>query len=228
MGISLRRLIFDIGGGVPGDRSFKAAQIGGPSGGCIPAQHLDAPIDYESLGALGAIVGSGGLVVADDTTCMVDFARYFMRFTQEESCGKCLPCRVGTKVMLTLLEGICDGTGRPGDVEYLEDMAQQAKRASLCGLGQTAPNPVLSTIRYFREEYDAHILGRTCPAKVCKNLITFSVVADKCTGCMVCVRNCPAGAIAGAKLKAHVIDSSRCTRCGMCASVCKFQAIQVQ
>ena len=228
MGISLRKLIFDIGGGIPGGRAFKAAQIGGPSGGCIPAEHLDVPIDYESLGALGAIVGSGGLVVADEGTCMVDFARYFMSFTQEESCGKCAPCRLGTKAMLTVLERICAGRGQPGDVEYLQRLGETVKRASLCGLGQTAPNPVLSTLRYFRDEYEAHIRDKTCPSKVCKGLITYSVIPDRCTGCMVCFRNCPGNAISGEKKQVHVIHADLCTRCGMCMSVCKFDAIMVQ
>ena len=228
MGISLRKLIFDIGGGIPGGRAFKAAQIGGPSGGCIPAEHLDVPIDYESLGALGAIVGSGGLVVADEGTCMVDFARYFMSFTQEESCGKCVPCRVGTKAMLTVLERICAGKGQPGDVEYLLRLGETVKRSSLCGLGQTSPNPVLSTIRYFRDEYEAHIRDKTCPAKVCKGLITYSIIADQCTGCMVCLRNCPGNAITGEKKQIHVIDANLCTRCGMCMGVCKFEAVMVQ
>jgi NADH-quinone oxidoreductase subunit F len=228
MGISLRELIFDIGGGIPDGKSFKAAQIGGPSGGCIPAEHLDVPIDYESLRSLGAIVGSGGLVVADEDTCMVDFARYFMMFTQEESCGKCVPCRVGTKAMLATLERICAGHGQPGDVDYLLELGQEIKRSSLCGLGQTAPNPVLSTIRYFRDEYEAHIFDKRCPAKVCKGLITYSIVAEKCTGCMVCLRNCPVSGISGAKQRVHRIDASLCTRCGMCQSVCKFDAILVQ
>jgi NADH:ubiquinone oxidoreductase subunit F (NADH-binding)/(2Fe-2S) ferredoxin/Pyruvate/2-oxoacid:ferredoxin oxidoreductase delta subunit len=227
MGISLRELIFDIGGGIPHGKAFKAAQIGGPSGGCIPAEHLDVQIDYESLGALGAIMGSGGLVVADEDTCMVDFARYFMTFTQQESCGKCVPCRVGTRAMLATLERICAGEGQPGDIEYLMELGEHVKRASLCGLGQTAPNPVLSTLRYFRDEYQAHIIDRTCPAKVCKGLITYSVIPEKCTGCMVCLRNCPTEAIAGAKQEVHVIDAGRCTRCGMCTSVCKFDAILV-
>ena len=176
MGISLRDLLFDIGGGIPHGKTFKAAQIGGPSGGCIPAEHLDVPIDYESLRSLGAIVGSGGLVVADEDTCMVDFARYFMTFTQEESCGKCVPCRVGTKAMLSTLERICAGHGQPGDVDYLLELGQEIKCSSLCGLGQTAPNPVLSTIRYFRDEYEAHIFDKKCPAKVCKGLITYSII----------------------------------------------------
>lgn len=227
MGISLRDLIYNIGGGIPNGKEFKAAQIGGPSGGCIPAEHLDVHIDYESLSALGAIMGSGGLVVADEDVCMVDFARYFMTFTQEESCGKCVPCRVGTKAMLSTLERICNGEGKPGDVEYLIELGEEIKRASLCGLGQTAPNPVLSTIRYFREEYEAHIFDKTCPSKVCKGLITYSVIPENCTGCMVCLRNCPENAISGEKQKPHQIDVNLCTRCGMCKSVCKFDAIMV-
>ena len=228
IGISLRELIFDIGGGIPDGKSFKAAQIGGPSGGCIPADHLDVEIDYESLQSLGAIMGSGGLVVADEGTCMVDFAAYFMRFTQEESCGKCVPCRVGTKAMLETLERICAGDGRSGDVEYLIELGEEIKRSSLCGLGQTAPNPVLSTIRYFQDEYEAHIEDATCPAGVCKGLITYSVIEENCTGCMVCLRNCPEGAIQGEKKEVHLIDRTICTRCGMCMSVCKFDAILVE
>ncbi len=228
MGITLREVIFDIGGGIPDGKSFKAAQLGGPSGGCIPAEHLDVEIDYESLTSLGAIMGSGGLVVADEDTCMVDFARFFMEFTQEESCGKCVPCRVGTKAMLETLNRICAGEGRPGDVEYLIELGEEIKRSSLCGLGQTAPNPVLSTIRYFRDEYEAHIVDKTCPARVCKGLITYSVIDENCTGCMVCLRNCPEGAIQGEKKEVHVIDAAICTRCGMCMSVCKFDAILVE
>ncbi len=227
MGITLAEVIYDIGGGIPEGKAFKAAQLGGPSGGCIPAEHLDVSIDYESLTALGAIMGSGGLVVADEDTCMVDFARYFMQFTQEESCGKCVPCRVGTKAMLETLKRICAGDGQPGDVDYLMELGTEVKCSSLCGLGQTAPNPVLSTIRYFRDEYEAHIVENTCPAKVCKGLITYSVIAENCTGCMVCLRNCPAEAISGGKQEVHIIDAGRCTRCGMCYSVCKFDAILV-
>ena len=227
MGITLRELVYDIGGGIPDGKALKAVQIGGPSGGCIPAEHLDVPVDYESLKSLGAIMGSGGMVIADEDTCMVDFARYFMAFTQEESCGKCVPCRVGTKAMLNTLERICAGEGQPGDVEYLEELGEEIKRASLCGLGQTAPNPVLSTIRYFRDEYEAHIVDKTCPAKVCKGLITYSVIPENCTGCMVCMRNCPVEAIQGAKQEVHTIDPDQCTRCGMCMSVCKFDAIMV-
>jgi NADH-quinone oxidoreductase subunit F len=227
MGISLRELIFDIGGGIPDGKKFKAAQIGGPSGGCIPAEHLDVQIDYESLKSLGAIMGSGGLVIADEDVCMVDFARYFMSFTQEESCGKCVPCRIGTKVMLATLERICAGEGKPGDIEYLIELGEEIKKASLCGLGQNAPNPIISTIRYFRNEYEAHIYHQSCPAKVCKGLITYSVDQEKCTGCMVCLRKCAVDAILGEKKEPHMIDAELCTRCGVCASMCKFDAIVV-
>ncbi len=227
MGISLRQLIFDIGGGIPKGKAFKAAQIGGPSGGCLPAEHLDVPIDYESLSTLGAIVGSGGLVVADEDTCMVDFARYFMNFTQEESCGKCVPCRIGTKAMLATLERICAGNGQPGDIDYLQELADVVKTSALCGLGQTAPNPVLTTIRYFRDEYEAHILEKRCPAKVCKGLITYSIVPENCNGCMVCLRECTSNAITGAKKELHYINADLCTRCGVCKEVCKFDAVAV-
>lgn len=227
IGISLNELIYDIGGGIPNEKAFKAAQIGGPSGGCIPAEHLDVPIDYESLTSLGAIMGSGGLVIADEDTCMVDFARYFMKFTQEESCGKCVPCRIGTKAMLETLERICAGNGQPGDIDYLLEIGEEVKRSSLCGLGQTAPNPVVSTIRYFRNEYEAHIIDKTCLAKVCKGLITYTIIAEKCPGCMVCMRNCPSGAISGAKQEVHLIDAELCNRCGLCMSLCKFDAIMV-
>lgn len=227
MGVSLRQLIFEIAGGIPKGKAFKAAQIGGPSGGCLPSEHLDVPIDYESLTALGAIVGSGGLVVADEDTCMVDFARYFMNFTQEESCGKCVPCRLGTKAMLATLERICKGEGRPGDIEYLLELAESVKNSSLCGLGQTAPNPVLTTIRYFRDEYEAHIFEKKCPAKVCKGLITYSIIPEKCTGCMVCLRDCTSNAITGAKRELHSINPEICSRCGVCMNVCKFDAVAV-
>jgi NADH-quinone oxidoreductase subunit F len=227
MGVSLRQLIFDIGGGIPKGKAFKAAQIGGPSGGCLPAEHLDVPIDYESLSSLGAIVGSGGLVVADEATCMVDFARYFMNFTQEESCGKCVPCRIGTKAMLATLERICAGNGKPGDIEYLLELAQVVKNSSLCGLGQTAPNPVLTTLRYFREEYEAHIFDKTCPAKVCKGLITFTIIPENCNGCMVCLRECTSNAITGAKQEVHFINQELCSQCGVCKEVCKFDAVAV-
>ncbi len=228
MGISLRELIYDVGGGIPGGKEFKAAQIGGPSGGCIPKEYLDVSLDYESLTALGAIMGSGGLVVTDQDTCMVDLARYFLRFTQEESCGKCVPCRIGTRAMLETLERICAGQGREGDIEYLIEVAQEVKRSSLCALGGTAPNPVLTTVRYFRDEYEAHVYDRRCPAGVCKKLITYEIVAALCTGCMVCARNCPVGAISGEKQQPHVIDPQLCTRCGVCHALCNFGAITVQ
>ena len=227
MGVSLRQLIFDIGGGIPKGKAFKAAQIGGPSGGCLPAEHLDVPIDYESLASLGAIVGSGGLVIADEDTCMVDFARYFMNFTQEESCGKCVPCRIGTKAMLATLERICAGNGLPGDIEYLQELAEVVHNSALCGLGQTAPNPVLTTIRYFRQEYEAHIFEKRCPAKVCKGLITYSIIAQNCNGCMVCLRECTSNAITGAKKELHHINDEFCSRCGVCMEVCKFDAVAV-
>jgi NADH-quinone oxidoreductase subunit F len=226
MGISLRELIFGVGGGIPGGKTFKAVQIGGPSGGCIPADHLDTPIDYDSLTRLGAIMGSGGLVVTDETTCMVDLARYFMSFVQQESCGKCLPCRWGTQVMRDTLARICDGQGQPGDLEALEELAHTVKYASLCGLGQTAPNPVLSTLQYFRAEYEAHIQAKRCPAGVCRGLITYEIDAETCTGCMVCARNCAAGAITGEKQQPHTIHPDLCTRCGLCMQVCKFEGVR--
>jgi len=227
MGISLHELIFDVGGGIPGDKAFKAVQIGGPSGGCIPAEHLDAPIDYDSLTNLGAIMGSGGLVVTDETTCMVDLARYFMNFVQQESCGQCLPCRWGTQVMLDTLNRICGGQGQPGDIEKLERLARTVKVASLCGLGQTAPNPLLSTLRYFRAEYEAHVVEKHCPAHVCRGLIRYEIVPDACTGCMVCARHCSVAAISGEKGGPHVINPELCTRCGVCMQVCKFNGVRV-
>jgi NADH-quinone oxidoreductase subunit F len=227
MGITLRELIFGIGGGIPKGKQFKAAQIGGPSGGCIPEQHLDTPIDYESLSALGAIMGSGGLVVTDEDTCMVDFARYFMNFVQEESCGKCTPCRLGTKAMLDTLTRITEGRGEEGDIEYLEELANAVKTSSLCGLGQTAPNPVLTTLRYFREEYEEHVYGGRCRALVCKGLVRYEVIPELCTGCLVCLRNCTSNAVTGEKLKPHVIHPELCSKCGVCREICKFDAIKV-
>ena len=228
MGTSLRQLIFDVGGGIPNGKEFKAVQIGGPSGGCIPKEYLDTPIDYESLTELGAMMGSGGMVVTDEDTCMVEFARYFMNFVQEESCGKCVPCRLGTRAMLKVLTKITEGKGRHGDIEYLLELAGQIKESSLCGLGQTAPNPVLSTIRYFRDEYEAHIQDGCCPAHVCKALIQYSIDPEKCTGCGRCLRNCLAEAIGGANKELHIIDQEKCLKCGSCLELCKFDAVVVE
>ncbi|GAB4364974.1 MAG: NADH-quinone oxidoreductase subunit NuoF [Calditrichia bacterium] len=227
MGMSLREVIYDIGGGIKDDRQFKAVQLGGPSGGCVPASLLDTPVDYESLNETGAIMGSGGMVVMDDRTCMVDVARFFLNFTQEESCGKCTFCRLGTKRMLEILDRITKGEGQEGDIERLELLADNIKQGSLCGLGQTAPNPVLTTIRYFRDEYEAHIYEKKCPAKSCRALITYRVIAENCTGCMVCLRNCPVNAITGAKKQVHEINQEICTQCGACYDVCRFDAIEI-
>lgn len=228
MGITIGEIINEVGGGIKGGRKFKAVQMGGPSGGCIPASLSDTIIDYESVNATGAIMGSGGMVVLDDTACMVDIARFFLDFTQKESCGKCTFCRVGTKRMLEILDRITRGQGQEGDIELLEDLAEKIKVASLCGLGQTAPNPVLTTIRYFRDEYLAHIREKRCPAKHCKALLTYEVIADKCVGCTACARACPAKCISGEVKKVHVIDQARCIKCGACYEKCKFGAISVR
>jgi NADH-quinone oxidoreductase subunit F len=227
MGSTLRHVIFDVGGGVKDGKAFKAVQLGGPSGGCVPASLLDTPVDYESLAATGAIMGSGGMVVADETTCMVDLARYFLEFTQRESCGKCVPCRLGTKRMLEILERVTAGEGEDGDIERLEKLATTIKKTSLCGLGQTAPNPVLTTIRYFRDEYVAHIDEHRCPACACDALIAFSIDPDLCTGCTLCAKKCPVGAITGDKKQAHRIDQSLCVRCDSCRAACRFDAVKV-
>lgn len=227
MGIKLREIIYEIGGGIPGNKKFKAVQTGGPSGGCLPEEYLDQPVDYESLAAAGSMMGSGGMVVMDEETCMIDIARYFLSFTQAESCGKCVPCRVGTKQMLDILERICRGEGKPEDIELLEELGKQIKAGSLCQLGQTAPNPVLTTLRYFREEYEAHINEKRCPALSCVNLIRFYILPDKCQGCGICLRNCPVSCIAGDKRMVHVIDQNKCIKCGTCLEVCpvKFGAV---
>lgn len=227
MGMPLRDVIFDIGGGIKKDQQFKAVQLGGPSGGCVPGELLDTPVDYESLNQTGAIMGSGGMVVMDERTCMVDVAKFFLNFTQEESCGKCTFCRLGTKRMLEILERITRGEGQPEDLDKLELLAQNIRINSLCGLGQTAPNPVLTTLKYFREEYEAHIYHNKCPAKSCRNLITYRVIPENCPGCMVCLRNCPVDAITGARKEVHTIDPEKCTRCGACYDVCKFDAIEI-
>lgn len=227
MGISIRDIIFKLGGGIQNDKKFKAVQLGGPSGGCIPEYLADTPVDYESITATGAIMGSGGMVVMDETTCMVDMARFFLDFTQKESCGKCTFCRIGTKRMLEILTRITEGEGKEGDIELLEQLAYQIKDSSLCGLGQTAPNPVLTTIKYFRHEYEAHIRDKKCPAHSCKKLITYTVDEDKCTGCTVCAKNCPVNAISGERKQIHFINQDACIKCGVCFSKCKFEAIKL-
>jgi ferredoxin len=220
MGATLRQMVFDIGGGVAEGRQFKAAQMGGPSGGCVPAQFLDLPIDYDSVKKIGAIMGSGGLIVMDDETCMVDVARYFLQFTQSESCGKCVPCRVGTRHSLTILERICAGKGQESDIGELESLAEEIKTNSLCGLGQTAPNPVLTTIRYFRDEYEAHIVRKVCPARVCPGLFSYKIVPEMCIGCGSCRKVCASGAISGEPKSPHVIDQAKCSTCGACHAAC--------
>jgi len=225
MGISINKIVFDIGGGIPDDKEFKAVQIGGPSGGCIPAHLKDTIIDYESLTRVGAIMGSGGLVVMDETTCMVDVARYFLEFTQSESCGKCTFCRIGTKRMLEILDRICEGKGIPEDIPLLEELAERICDTSLCALGKTAPNPVLTTLRFYRDEYEAHIYDKRCPAHVCQALLTFSIDEEACTGCTLCARKCPVNAISGERKEVHVIDSDLCIKCGECYLACRFDAV---
>ncbi len=229
MGATLREIIYGIGGGVQDGRPFKAVQTGGPSGGCLPASFLDTPVDFETLAKAGSIMGSGGMVVMDDHTCMVDIARYFLDFAEKESCGECVPCRLGTKQMLGILEDICAGNGRPGDIELLEELSQGIVSGSLCGLGQTAPNPVLTTLRYFREEYEAHIYEGRCPAGVCKPLISYYINNDLCVGCTVCAKNCSAKAITGERRGDHFIDQLACTQCGVCYEVCpkKVHAVEI-
>ena len=225
MGTTLRDIIFDIGGGIPNGKSFKAAQTGGPSGGCIPADHLDTPIDYDSLTRLGSMMGSGGLIVMDEDTCMVDLAKFFLEFTVDESCGKCNPCRIGTKRMLEILTRITEGKGTPEDIDKLEILARNIKAASLCGLGQSAPNPVLSTLRYFRDEYMAHVVEKKCPAGVCKSMLKFKIDTEVCKKCGICKKNCPVSAISGDKEHPFVIDQDKCVKCGVCIEKCPFKSI---
>ncbi|HDP95219.1 MAG TPA: NADH-quinone oxidoreductase subunit NuoF [Candidatus Aminicenantes bacterium] len=228
MGITINEIVQDIGGGIRDGKAFKAVQMGGPSGGCIPACMGDLNIDYDEITKTGAIMGSGGMVVLDETTCMVDMAKYFLTFTQNESCGKCTFCRLGTKRMLEILQRITEGRGREGDIELLEDLAEKVRSSSLCGLGQTAPNPVLTTLKYFREEYEAHINEKRCPAGVCKALFHYRIKPDTCVGCTLCARKCPVNAISGEVKKSHVIDQDACIKCGMCYQVCRFDAVEIE
>ena len=225
MGTTLREIVYEIGGGIPNGKKFKAAQTGGPSGGCIPAEHLDIPIDYDNLIAIGSMMGSGGLIVMDEDNCMVDIAKFFLQFTVDESCGKCTPCRIGTKRLYEILQKITSGEGTMEDLDKLEKLCYYIKNNSLCGLGQTAPNPVLSTLRYFKDEYIAHVKDKKCPAGVCTKLLSYKIVADKCKGCTACARNCPVSAIEGKVKEAHVINPAKCIKCGACMEKCKFGAI---
>jgi NADH-quinone oxidoreductase subunit F/NADP-reducing hydrogenase subunit HndC len=227
LGITLREIVYDVAGGIKDDKGFKAIQTGGPMGGCLPQDYLDLEVDYESLTAAGSIMGSGGMIVMDTDTCMVDIARFFMEFTQDESCGKCVPCRVGTRRILETLTRICAGEGKEGDIEELEQLCDEIRATSLCGLGQGAPNPVISTLKHFRDEYEAHIYDKECPAKVCRALISYEISPDACTGCTLCARNCPVDAISGERRQTHVIDPDTCIRCGICMQVCNFNAISV-
>jgi NADH:ubiquinone oxidoreductase subunit F (NADH-binding)/(2Fe-2S) ferredoxin/NAD-dependent dihydropyrimidine dehydrogenase PreA subunit len=228
LGTTLREIIYDIGGGIKEGKAFKAVQTGGPMGGCLPEAFLDLPVDYETLGAAGSIMGSGGMIVMDEDTCMVDIARFFMEFTQDESCGKCVPCRVGTRRILEILERICAGKGVPEDIPLLRQLCSEIIQDSLCGLGQGAPNPVISTMKHFMDEYEAHIYEKRCPAKVCRSLITFDILPEKCTGCTVCARNCPVSAITGERKQTHVINTEICIRCGICKQVCNFDAVVIK
>jgi NADH:ubiquinone oxidoreductase subunit F (NADH-binding) len=226
MGTTLREVIFDIGGGIPNNKKFKAVQTGGPSGGCITTENLDIPIEYDTLTSIGSMMGSGGMIVMDEDNCMVDVARFFLDFTKDESCGKCTPCRVGTKRLLEILEKITQGKGTLEDLDKLESLAKEVKATALCGLGQTAPNPILSTLKYFRDEYIAHVVEKRCPAGVCKALLHYTINDDKCRKCGLCARNCPVGAISG-KVKEHFeIDHDKCIKCGTCIEKCPFKAIE--
>ncbi len=225
MGTPLREVIYDIGGGIPNGKKFKAVQTGGPSGGCIPMEHIDIPIEYDSLISIGSMMGSGGMIVMDEDNCMVDIAKFFLEFTVDESCGKCPPCRIGTKRMHEILDRITKGKGEMADLQKLEDLANSIKQSALCGLGQTAPNPVLSTLKYFRHEYEAHVIDKNCPAGVCKSLMQYQIIEDKCKGCSLCAKKCPTGAITGELRKPYVIDQEKCIKCGVCMDVCKFAAV---
>jgi len=225
MGTTMREIIYEIGGGCPNGKAFKAAQTGGPSGGCIPAEKIDVPIDYDTLTALGSMMGSGGLIVMDEDNCMVDIAKFFLEFTVDESCGKCTPCREGTKRMLEILDRITKGRGESGDIERLENLAKNIKASALCALGQTAPNPVLSTLRYFREEYEAHIRDKKCPAGVCQALLQYKIDPKTCKGCGICAKQCPVSAISGKPKTPYVIDQNKCIKCGACMDKCPFKAI---
>ena len=228
LGIHLRQIVYDIGGGIPHSKTFKAIQTGGPSGGCLPTNMLDTPVDYETLGKVGSIMGSGGMVVMDTDTCMVDTARYFLAFCRDESCGKCVPCREGLPLMIDIMERITQGKGKPEDIDRLNELGKTIIASALCGLGTSAPNPVLSSIRYFREEWEAHVNEKRCPALVCKELINFYILPDKCAGCGICVRACPVDAITGGKRMVHIIDQSKCIKCGTCLEKCpaKFSAVK--
>lgn len=228
LGITLREIIYDIGGGIKDGKKFKAVQTGGPMGGTLTTEHLDLEIDYEALKAAGSMMGSGGLIVMDEDTCMVDIARFFMDFVQDESCGKCVPCRVGTRRILDILQRICEGQGKPGDIEQLEYLSKEISSTALCGLGQGASNPVVSTLKHFRSEFEAHIYEKRCPAKVCRALIHYEIDPAVCTGCTICARNCPVSAIQGERRNPHHIDPDICIRCGICSQVCNFKAISVK
>jgi len=228
MGLTIREIIYEIGGGICDNKKFKATQTGGPSGGCLPAEFLDTPVDYDSLTAAGSMMGSGGMVILDETTCMVEIARYFLDFTQQESCGQCTLCKLGTKQMLNILEDIVEGKGQPGDIELLLEMGEAVNSGSLCGLGQSAANPVLTTIKYFREEYEAHINEKSCPALACKALVSYRIDDVKCKGCTICAKACPVDAITGEKKQVHMLDQSKCIRCGVCLEKCpkKYRAVE--